>query len=134
MIGGYKKYILLICAAVFFSAAQAQNGHSPIEDMANAIKNDHVAEISRYFDNVVPLTINNTQSIYSRNQAEAVLEDFFEKNKPKDFAVSDNGSPTSTSKFMIGTFDTPSGKYNVYILMKQKDGNFVIQEIRLTRQ
>ncbi len=130
----YKNSVLVICCALLFTGAYAQTGHSPIEDLTNAIKTDHVGEMTKYFDSFVPLTINNTQNIYSRNQAEAVLQDFFEKNTPKDFTVSDNGAPNSTSKFMIGTFDTPSGKYNVYILLKQKDSNFVIQEIRFTKQ
>ena len=119
---------------VFF-ASQAQYNRTPIEDMSNAIKNNRVADIAKYFDNFVPVTINNNQAIYSRNQAEVVLRDFFDKNTPKNFNIQDNGSPDNTSKFLIGNFDaTNGGKFNVYILIKMKDGNYILQEIKLNKE
>ena len=103
--------------------------------MANAIKSNRVSDIVKYFDNFVPITINNNQAVYSHNQAEVVLRDFFDKNIPKDFTVMDNGSPDKYSKFMIGTLtDMKSIKYSVYILMKYKDGNYILQEIRLNKE
>jgi hypothetical protein len=131
-----KKLILLAvsCTLLFFTV-QAQTSRPPMEDVVNAIKNNRIEDLSKYFDNIVPVTINNNQTIYSRNQAEVVLKDFFEKNIPKDFLIMDNGSPNNSSKFIIGSLVTPSGtKYNVYILMKQKDNSFFLQEIRLNKE
>lgn len=106
-----------------------------MEDVVGAIKNNRIEDMSKYFDNIVPVTINNTQTIYSRNQAEVVLKDFFDKNLAKDFLIMDNGSPNATSKFIIGTLLTPAGtKYNVYILIKQKDSNYYLQDIRLNKE
>jgi hypothetical protein len=128
-----KKFVLLVNFTLIFFTVQAQN-RAPLEDMVNALKNDRVADMVKYFDSFVPITINNTQSIYSHNQAEIVLRDFFEKNNPKDFTVLENGAPDNTSKFVIGRFTTPDGsKYNVYILMRLK-GTFVLQEIKLNKE
>jgi len=130
----FKKLFLLVnCTLVFFTV-QAQNTANPLEDMVNAIKNDRVADMAQYFDSFVPITINNAQSVYSRNQAQVVLRDFLEKNLPKDFIVSENGSPDNTSKFMIGSFDTQSEKFNVYILMKLKEGSYLIQDFRINKE
>lgn len=131
-----KKIILFVVSyTLFFFTVQAQTSRPPMEEVVNAIKNNRIEDMSKYFDNIVPVTINNNQTIYSRNQAEAVLKDFFERNIPKDFLIMDNGSPNTTSKFIIGSLITPSGnKYNVYILMKQKDNNFFLQEIRINRE
>lgn len=130
-----KKLILPISCLFVVYTTQAQGTHAPLEDMVNAIRNDRVGDMIKYFDNFVPLTINNAQSIYSRNQAEVVLKDFFDKNIPKDFQVMDNGSPDNTSKFIIGNlFATNSIKYNVYILIKLKDGNYVLQDFRLNKE
>lgn len=129
-----KKFILLLNFTLVFFTVQAQNTPSPLEDIVNALKNDRVTDMVKYFDSFVPITINNNQSIYSHNQAEIVLKDFFEKNNPKDFTVMENGSPDKTSKFVIGYFTTPSGvKYNVYILLRLK-GNFVLQEIKMNKE
>lgn len=131
----YVKRLLLSVSCLFvFAAAQAQNGRSPIEDIVNAIKTNRVADMEKYFDNFVPITINGTQTLYSHNQAEVVLKDFFEKNSPKDFQVMDNGAPDATSKFVIGAFNTPGGvKYNVYILMRLK-GTFMLQDLRFNKE
>lgn len=129
-----KKLILLVNFTLGVFIAEAQNNRSPLEDMVNAIRNNRVTDMVKYFDNIVPITINNNQAIYSHNQAEVVLRDFFDKNNPKDFVVMDNGSPNNTSKFLIGSFATPQGKYNVYILLKMKDSNYLLQEIRLNKE
>lgn len=131
---GMKNFILLVTCTFFLLTGYAQT-RSPMEDVVNAIKNNRIEDMSKYFDNIVPVTINNNQTIYSRNQAEVVLKDFFDKNVPKDFLIMDNGSPNQTSKFIIGTLLTPSGsKYNVYILIKQKDANYYLQDIRLNKE
>ena len=130
-----KLFLFVISCTLLFFTVRAQTGHPPMEDVVNAIKTNRIEDLSRYFDNIVPITINNSQTIYSRNQAEVVLKDFFERNIPKDFLIMDNGSPNSATKFIIGNLLTPSGtKYNVYILMKQKNTDFFLQEIRLNKE
>jgi Domain of unknown function (DUF4783) len=129
-----KKLILLVSCTLVFFAGRAQSGLSPIEDMVNAMKTNRVADMAKYFDNFVPITINNSQVLYSRNQAEVVLKDFFDKNNPSGITVMDNGSPDPTSKFCIGSFTTPAGvKYSFYILMRLK-GSFVVQDLRLNKE
>jgi Domain of unknown function (DUF4783) len=129
----FKKFVLLVSCTLVFFTVQAQSSISPLEDMVNAIKNNRVPDMAKYFDNFVPITINNKQEIYSHNQAEVVLRDFFEKNDPRGFVVMENGSPDNASKFVIGAFTTPGGtKFNVYVLMKLK-GSFMVQEIRFNK-
>ena len=129
-----KKIVLLVNFTLLVFTVHAQNNVAPLQDMVNALKNDRVADIVKYFDSFVPITINNNQSVYSHNQAEIVLKDFFEKNSPRDFTVMENGSPDNTSKFVIGVFTTPAGvKYHVYILMRLKS-TFGLQEIKLNKE
>ena len=132
-----KKIILSVTFTLLLFTVHAQNNgnHSPIEDVVNAIKNDRVSDMVKYFDIFVPITINNNQQIYSRNQAQIVLQDFFDKNNSKDFLVMDNGSPDNNSKFLIGSFTEPGGiKYNVYILIKMKNGDYILQELRFNKE
>ena len=132
-----KNLILSITFTFFLFTAQGQNNgnHSPMEDVVNAIKADRVADMVKYFDAFVPITINNAQQIYSHNQAQVVLQDFFDKNSAKEFLVMDNGSPNNTSKFLIGSFTEPNGiKYTVYILMKTKNGEDMLQERRHNKE
>ncbi len=129
-----RRTILLLSCLFFFHASYGQGGHSAIEDVVNALKSSRVQDMTRYFDNFVPININNITSNYSHNQAELVLKDFLEKNPPHDFIVINSGSVSELSKFAIGVFSTPNGKYMVYILMMVKDKNYVVKEIRLTKE
>ena len=132
-----KKVILSIKFTLLLFIAHAQNNsiHSPLENVVNAIRSARVADMSQYFDIFVPITINNNQQIYSHNQAQIVLQDFFDKNNPKDFEVMDNGAPDNNTKFLIGQFSELNGeKYSVYILMKLKNNNYFLQEIRLNKE
>lgn len=130
----FKKLLLSLSCTLLILTVHAQSGRNPIEDMVNAMKTNHVSDMAKYFDTFVPITINNNQALYSHNQAEIVLRDFFEKNNPRDFQVLDNGSPDNTSKFVVGYFVTSSGvKYNVYILMRLK-GTFMLQDFRMNRE
>ena len=132
-----KVFLLSIGCSLGVLSSQAQNmSHAPLEDMVNAMRSNRISDMVKYFDNFVPITMNNNQAVYSHNQAEVILRDFFEKNSAKDFVVMDNGSPNNSSKFIIGSFTTPAGvKYNVYILMKLKDNtNYMLQEIRLNKE
>ena len=128
----YKKTLLL--SAFIFSMVTAQ-AQSQLEDVVNAVRSNRVSDISKYFDNIVPITINNLQATYSKTQAELVLKDFFSKNVPEDVVIMNSGSPTSTSKFAIGDLTTNSGRYSLYILLKLKDNNnYLLQEIRLNKE
>jgi Domain of unknown function (DUF4783) len=112
----------------------AQSTAMPIEDMTNALRNGSVADIGRYIDGVLPITINNRQNLYSRNQASVVLTDFFEKNNPRELDVKENGNATAGTKFLIGDLSTTAGKYSVYVLFRQKDNKYVLQEIKLNKE
>lgn len=130
-----KKLLLLTTCTFVLFTARAQYNANPLEDMVNAIKNNRVADMMKYFDNFVPVTINNVQAIYSRNQAEVVLKDFFDKNTPKGFNTMENGAPDNTSKFLIGNFDAVSGsKFSVYVLMKLKDGSYIVQDLKVNKE
>lgn len=127
-----KKYYLFFYFILLAATAQAQ---SQLTDIVNAVRSNRVSDMKKYFDNTVPITINSRQSVYSRAQAEVVLKDFFHNNNPKELTIENSGSPDNTSQFVIGDFNTPNGKYSLYILLKLKDrNNFMVQEIRMDKE
>ncbi len=126
------RLVLTIICVLFLVSAKAQ---SQLEDVVNDIRSNKITDLTKYYDNVVPITMNNAQSTYSRSQAEMVLKDFFTKNPPIDLSITNSGTPNPTSKFAIGDLSTSNGKYNIYILLKTKDNtNYLLQEIRLNKE
>lgn len=125
----FKKFVLTFTFLISFVFAYAQG---VVGSIGNAIGNGNADGIARYFDNAVSLTISGNQSTYSRSQAEMILKDFFNKNVVKGFSAEHSGSDNNNS-YMIGTLATSHGKYRTYFSVRQKDGSYVIQEIRFEK-
>jgi hypothetical protein len=126
----YKR--MLFTVTVLLALAGAAKAQSALEDVSNGVRSGNVSLIAPYFDNVVPITLANTLSTYSRSQAEMVLKDFFTRNVPKEFMVVNSGN-ANNARFVIGELMTTTGKYSVYILLKEKDHVFYLQELRLNK-
>lgn len=125
----YKRTILTILFSVFMLVSKAQ----VLEDVVNNIRSGNVPAMTKYFDKIVAITMNNNQATYSGAQAEMVLKDFYNKNTIKDFTVVQSGSSSGTSKFVIGKLTTSGGLYQVYVVMKMKDDKYMLQEIRFEK-
>ena len=124
----FRHIILTITFLAAFTLAQAQG---IVENIGGSIGTGNVGGISRYFDNAVSMTISGNQSTYSRSQAEMILRDFFSKNNAKGFSM--ERSSKGNNSYAIGTLATSNGNYRAYFALRQKDGGYVIQEIRLEK-
>jgi hypothetical protein len=127
----YKNVFLTFILSIFLSmSVKAQ----ALEDMVNYVRNSDVPSMSRFFDDIVTITMKGTQSAYSKAQAEMILKDFFAKNVVKEFVVMQNGTaPNNNSRYAIGNLNTSNGTYQLYILLKLKDKNFLLHEIRFEK-
>jgi hypothetical protein len=107
-------------------------GQGAVDDIGGYIGSGNIGGISRYMDNAVALTIFGSQSTYSKSQAEMVLRDFFNKNSPKGF-TREHGGGSNNCSYAIGTLTTSTGSYRAYFSLRQKDGGYIIKEIRLEK-
>lgn len=127
--------VLLISSFLVQAPALAQQNRSPVEEVVYALRNNRLQEVTRNFDNFVPISINNNASNYSRNQAEVVFNNFFEKNPIRELSVMDMGAPSASAQSMIATFSTTNGgRYTLYISIKLKDNGYTIKELRISKE
>ena len=101
-------------------------------EVVKAIKSGNSAEVSKYFDNTVEITLPEKSNSYSKSQAELVLRDFFASNGVKDFEIL-HKSETSGSQYCIGNLQTNNGTFRTTIYMKQKGDKGLIQELRFEK-
>ena len=101
-------------------------------EVVSAIKAGNAAEVAKYFDNTVEITVSEKTNSYSKKQAELVLSDFFQNNNVKSFEVI-HQSENSASQYCIGNLTTNSDVYRTTIFMKQKGNKQVIQELRFEK-
>jgi hypothetical protein len=110
-----------------FSYSEAQN--EVINNVRDALKSGSSREISKYLNNTVEISINGEKASYSRNQAEFVLKDFFNKYPSRGFRYVHQGSSKEGLKYTVGTYTHDRGSFRVFMLIKQVDGKYVVDKI-----
>ncbi|MBC7889386.1 MAG: DUF4783 domain-containing protein [Ferruginibacter sp.] len=118
-------FTLTICIA-FFSSFSFYVG---IDEVITAMKTGNSAQVAKYFDNSVEVSMPDKSNSYSKSQAELVLKDFFISNPVKSFEIIHKGE-NAGSQYCIGTLQTKNGSYRTTIFMKQKGDRQVLQELR----
>jgi Ni2+-binding GTPase involved in maturation of urease and hydrogenase len=100
----------------------------------DAIKVGNVSELVKYFNSSVELVILDKEDIYSKQQAEQILKNHFEKNQVKNFTLLHQGGKES-AKYAICNLETVNGKtYRVYLLVKESGGNPLIHQMRIEEE
>lgn len=100
-----------------------------IEDVVVALKSGNAAQVAKYFDNTVEITLPEKSNSYSKSQAEMILKDFFANNPIKGFDVIHKGE-NAGSQYCIGTLITKNASFRTTVFMKQKGDKQTLQEIR----
>lgn len=125
-----KTFFTLICAAFFTLAANAQTG---IQEVISGLQTSNAAQVAKYFDNTVDITLPQKGNSYSKSQAEAILRDFLATNPVKGFQTIHKGD-NAGSQYCIGKLITKNGSFRTTIFMKQKGDKQFLQEIRLENE
>jgi hypothetical protein len=102
-----------------------------VDDIATAIRSSNPKNISKYFIENIDLKVMEQEDVYSKQQAEMILKDFFSKHPVKTFTIAHRSTPKNGSQYIIGTLDTDKGKFRVYFLNKTTGSETLIQQFRI---
>lgn len=103
-----------------------------ISEVVSAIQSGDAARMSRYFDEVVQITMDEKSHVYSRSQAEMILRNFFTTRVVKGFTVEHRGGGND-SEYCIGSLATDGSAFRTSIYMKTRGDKKLIQELRFDR-
>lgn len=131
------KKIKVLLAVIILGIATGANAF-PIFDIPpkifDAMKVGNAIEISKHFNSSVELVILDKEDVYSKQQAEQILKNFFDKNKTKNFTLLHQGGKEG-AQYAIGNLETVSGKtYRVYFLVKESGGKPLIHQMRIEEE
>jgi hypothetical protein len=121
-----RFFRLTIVFAAFFTLCSFD---ITVDEILGAIKKGDALKISRHFDNLVEITLNDKSNSYSRTQAEVVLKDFFSNNNVRSFTIIHRVN-SNNGEYCVGTLNTTSGEYRTTILFKNKGDKKMVQEMR----
>lgn len=102
-----------------------------IDDIAAAIRSGNPKNISKYFIENIDLKIIEQEDVYSKQQAEMILKDFFAKHAVKSFTIAHKSEAKNGSQYVIGALETANGKFRTYFLIKTTGGQTLIQQFRI---
>ncbi|TFF30367.1 DUF4783 domain-containing protein [Mucilaginibacter psychrotolerans] len=103
----------------------------PIDKIAELIKQGNAHELAKYFAASVDITVVDNTNVYSKVQAEVILEKFFKENKPLSIAVLHRVNSSATYNFTVYLLNTDKGKYRVACTMKEVEKAMVVIELRI---
>ncbi len=102
-----------------------------IDDIATAIRSGNPKNISKFFIENIDLKVIEQEDVYSKQQAEMILKDFFTKHAVKSYTVAHKSQPKAGSQYVIGTLETANGKFRTYFLIKTVGTQTLIQQFRI---
>jgi len=95
-----------------------------------ALKEGDYKLIKENMNETVELVILEKENIYSKVQAEQILKQFFQSHQPTGFEILHNGG-SEKSQYYIGTLKTKRKNYRVYYLLKTKESESLIYQLRI---
>ena len=104
------------------------------DDVAGAIRSGNANAVSKYFASSIELKTVDKSNVYSKNQAELVLKEFFQNNPPRTFTVIHRGSSAKGARYAIGTLETAQGSFRVYLYITEAAGQLLIQELSFEKE
>ncbi|MFY8020714.1 MAG: DUF4783 domain-containing protein [Bacteroidia bacterium] len=104
------------------------------DDIMNAMRAGNAKELASSFNNSVELTLLENEGIYSKQQAEQMLKNFFAKNPPKSVSIQHKGASGQGAQYAIATYEAATGKFRAYMFLKDTGNGLLVHEFRIERQ
>lgn len=120
---------LLFC---FFVMSSIAFGQIP-DEIVTSIQNGNDVILAGYFNENVELVVQTHDDVYSKSQAQQIVAEFFKTNKPKQFSILHQGG-SEAARYAVGSLTTNTGTFRVYILLKNKNNNSYIHQLRIEKQ
>ena len=92
------------------------------DEISASLKQGNTVELVKIFSDRVSIKVLTQEDLVSKSQAQAIIEDFFSKNKVKGYQTSHTSIVNGNQQFITGTIDTVNGKFRVSILVR---GNLI---------
>lgn len=124
-----KRFALIIFFTVYFIGGFAQTSEK--EAITKAIRTGDSKKVASYFLPSVDLTVVSVEDVYSRDQAEMIVQRFFERNSPSEFNLKHEGKSKLDDYYYIGSLKTDKGNYRLTFFLKKGDQDFRIKQFRI---
>ncbi|MFM9945468.1 MAG: DUF4783 domain-containing protein [Bacteroidia bacterium] len=121
---------LIFCSSVLVLTS-AYYPTDIFKEIENAISLGNAKMIESYLNTSIELETPNSKGIYSRGQAQLIIDKFFQKYPPISFTITQKGNGSGGSRFAVGNYvSTRERTFRVTIFVKKAGADYLIQEIK----
>ncbi|MCX6281419.1 MAG: DUF4783 domain-containing protein [Bacteroidetes bacterium] len=103
----------------------------PSSAITEAIKKGNSAELGKYFNEMVDLSIPGIKDSYSKQQAERIVKDFFSNWPVNSITISKEGSSPDGSKYTMGDLRSGGKKFSLFFLLRKSNGEYRIFQLHI---
>lgn len=122
-------YFILIQTGLIAGLSSAATAQELTTEINKAMKAGDAGTLSEYFNSTLDISIPGTDQTMSKSHATQVMKSFFKDNPPRSYVENHSGSSREATKYIIGTFKSAK-TYKTYILLKEKDGKYLIVQLQ----
>jgi hypothetical protein len=126
------QFTFLILVLLFFTIATGKALNVP-NQISSAFSSGNSKELAKFFNSSIELVILDKENIYSNEQAEQILSNFFSKHRPTGFKVIHEGGKEG-AKYAIGILKTAGQDFRVYFLLKSGVNKSYIHQLRIEKE
>jgi hypothetical protein len=126
------KFKLVLLFFALFATVSPSFSQIP-DEIVLSIQSGNDVMLASYFNQNVELVVQSHDDVFSKSQAQQIVAEFFKANKPKQFSIIHQGGKDG-ARYAIGSLITSTGTFRVYFLLKNKDNNSYIHQLRIEKQ
>ena len=128
-----KKSLIQVFVFIGFILIASQLHAQIPAQIQSCFKNGDAKKLAEYFNNNIELVVLENDNVYSKAQAQQIVNKFFSTNTPEEFSIIHDGG-TESAKYAIGILKTRNGSFRVYFLLKPNEGKEYIHQLRIEKQ
>lgn len=101
------------------------------KEIENALSLGNAKMMESYLNTSIELETPTSKGIYSRGQAQLIIDKFFQKYPPISFTITQKGNSSGGARFAVGNYvSTRERTFRVTIFIKKSGSDYLIQEIK----
>lgn len=129
------KYFLLASTYLILSlsSVMAQGEGKLPEAISVATRNGDASGLASYFNTKIEMVLPDKSGVFSKEQAQFLIKDFFDKHQPTSFQIIHQGERENAT-FAIGRYNYKGGQYRLVFLTKNNGNQPLIHQLRVEKQ
>ncbi len=125
--------LIFLFSFLSFNIAHGQTDGTLEESIIRATRNANSVELANYFNQRIELILPDKSGVFSKEQAQFLMKEFFDSYKPLSFEIIHQGIRENAT-FAIGRYHYNNGQFRILFLAKTIENQMLIHQIRIEPQ